>query len=520
MFGPSLPLGHVRAAGAVQLAMSVCVLASRVVASAGAEHPNVVLIYADDLGYGDVGCYGATKVKTPNIDRLAREGRRFTDANAASSVCSPSRYSLLTGEYAYRCRHGMRGRWMPVNHMGGLIIDQDQYTLGRLFQDAGFHTACIGKWHLGFGQSPTDWSKPLRPGPLETGFDYFYGVPKVNSGPPYVYVEDHHVVGDDPDDPLRYDKEHPTPVKEYPEKVPNYFGGAQKAHALYVDEELAANLTARSIDWIKSHVDRPFFLYFATTNIHHPYTPAPRFRQTSECGLYGDSIHELDWIVGQILDTLDKAGLADNTIVVFASDNGGMLSEGGHQAWKMGHRPNGELLGFKFGAWEGGHRVPLIVRWPGRIPAGTVSGQLICQTDLLATFAHIVHRELRPGQARDSINVLAAMTGDPQEPCRKSAVLGASKASHVAIRDGDWLYIGAQGSGGFGNGLFSSVFRGRPLNSDIGPDSKIKADAPSAQLYNLATDPFQRTNVVLAHPEIVQRLRAVRDQVLADERTE
>lgn len=469
--------------------------------------PNVVLIYADDLGYGDVGCYGATKVETPNIDRLAEEGRMFTDAHSASSVCTPSRYAILTGEYPYRCRRGMRGRWMPANHESGLRIDVEQYTLGDLFKDAGYATACIGKWHLGFQNSPTDWSEPLRPGPLEIGFDYYFGVPKVNSGPPYVYVENDRVYGHDPDDPLLFDREDPTPVKTYPEKVPNYFGGAKRAHELYVDNMVGTELTKRAVKWIEEHQDEPFLLYFPTTNIHHPFTPHPRFKGTSECGLYGDFIHELDWIVGEVLKTLDDLDLADNTLVVFASDNGGMLNLGGREAWKHGHRMNGDLQGFKFGVWEGGHRVPFIVRWPGKVPAGSVSDQFFVQTDLLATFAEILEQPLEEGAGQDSIDMTEAFTGDPGGPLRTEAFLAPSKKSHLSVRENDWVYVDAQGSGGFGNGLYSVVTKEK-VHSDIRVDNTFSQFAPSNQLYNLGFDQEQRFNVVREYPEIAKHLQA------------
>lgn len=449
-------------------------------------------------------------VKTPNIDKLASEGRRFTDAHSASSVCTPSRYALLTGEYPYRCRAGARGRWRPANHESGLLIDPEQLTLGRMFDEAGYATACIGKWHLGFGKSPTDWTKPLRPGPLELGFDYYFGVPKVNSGPPYVYVENDRVVGSDPDDPLVFDRENPSPTREYPEKVKNYFGGAKKAHDLYVDEMVGTTLTEKAVGWMRQHADEPFFLYFATTNIHHPFTPAPRFQGTSECGPYGDFIHELDWIVGEVLRTLDELDLASNTIVIFTSDNGGMLNLGGRKAWQMGHRLNGDLSGFKFGAWEGGHRVPMIVRWPGKIAPRSVAADLFCHVDLLATFAAILGKTTQPDEGRDSIDQLETITGDPEQPLRTRAVLAASRPEHLAIRDGDWVYIGAQGSGGFDNGLFRMIWEER-RHSDIGPVNQIKPNAPPEQLYNLAEDPRQERNVIRVQPEAAERLRRLRD---------
>ena len=259
------------------------------------ENPNIVLINADDLGYGDLGCYGATKVQTPNIDR-------------------------------------------------------DRPTLASLLQEAGYATACVGKWHLGFGEDQPDWNGLLKPGPLELGFDYYFGLPMVNSGPPFVYVENHQVVGLNPDDPFVYGERSIT--REWPAKGGyNQIGGAKKAHALYMDQMIGTTFTDTAVNWMKSmhrrNEKKPFFLYLATSNIHHPFTPAPRFIYTSDCGRYGNFIHELDWIVGEVLSALKDMGVADNTLVIFTSDNGGMLNQGGQDAWRAGHRLNGKLLGFR-----------------------------------------------------------------------------------------------------------------------------------------------------------------------------
>ena len=259
--------------------------------------PNVVLIFADDLGYGDVGCYGATKVKTPNIDRLAREGRRFTDAHSASAVCTPSRYALLTGEYPFR-----RGIWGPCHPTSKLLIDTNKLTVAKLLKRKGYDTSCFGKWHLGFGRDRNDWKEPLRPGPQDLGFDYYYGVPVVNSAPPYVYVENDRIVGMTPDDPLVYlgkdARKNVTPITplqpRHGNRVPNWFGGATEAHKLYNDFTVGLTLAEKATRWIEQRGDAPFFLYLATTQIHHPFTPAPRFQGTSQCGLYGDFIHALD----------------------------------------------------------------------------------------------------------------------------------------------------------------------------------------------------------------------------------
>ena len=485
-------------------------------AHAAEQLPNVVLIFVDDLGYGDLGCYGATKVQTPNIDRIAKQGKRFTDAHSASAVCTPSRYALLTGEYPIRAMEG-QGVWGPLPTTSGLIIDTKTQTIGKTFKNKGYATACLGKWHLGFKESKNDWQVPLSPGPRDVGFDYYFGVPMVNSGSPYVYVENDTIVGYVPSDPLVLGGKPVSPTPQFPEeasvKSPNRFAGALKAHKIYDDEKTGTLLTEKAVQWITKNKENPFFLYFATTNIHHPFTPAPRFKGTSQCGLYGDFIHELDWMVGEILKSLDDNGLSDNTLVIFTSDNGGMLNRGGRDAVKAGHKINGELLGFKFGVWEGGHRVPFIAKWPGKIKAGTQSDQLICQVDLLATFMALSGQDVATLKGKDSINMLPALLGDPDKPLRTELLLAPFKPQNLAIRKGKWMYIGDQGSGGFTGSKPSDHAWGGPaaaafagsVNSDI-ENGRIKKDAPPAQLYDLESDLAQTKNVYRDYPEVVKQM--------------
>lgn len=477
--------------------------------TAAADSPNIVLIFADDVGYGDLGCYGATKVETPNIDRLAAKGRRFTDAHSASSVCSPSRYALILGEYPFR---GNLTR--PVFLREGLVFSPDRTTLADVMKSAGYATACIGKWHLGFGDQVPDWNGELKPGPLECGFDYYFGVPVVNSHPPFVYVEDHHVVGLAEDDPFVFDQTANTQV--FPEKMGiDQIGGAAAAHALYRDESVGTTLTEKAVAWIQDHQQQPFFLYLATTNIHHPFTPAPRFQGTSQCGRYGDFIHELDWIVGEVMTTLDEAGLTDNTLVILTSDNGGMINQGGQDAIKLGHRMNGDLLGFKFDAWEGGHRVPFIVRWPGRIEPGSVSDQLISNVDMLHTCAALTGQVLGPSDGPDSFNVLPALLEDPIEHIRDHLLLTAFKGTHLALRQGDWVFISGQGGGGFSGNKPGEHLLGGPaalkfagdLNSDV-IDGKLRPNAARFQLYNLKSDLTQSQNLYVHEHDLGEQLHA------------
>jgi arylsulfatase A-like enzyme len=478
--------------------------------------PNIVLIYTDDLGYGDVGCYGATKVRTPHIDRLAREGRRFTDAHSASAVCTPSRYALLTGEYPFRTN-----RWNAIFANVGLIVDPAKTTLASLLKRKNYATACFGKWHLGLGNKIPDWNGDLKPGPLELGFDYYFGLPTVSSHSPFVWVENHRVLGLDPADPLVFGGTPPT--LPFPEKILTHqpISGGKAAHALYQDTELGTTLTEKAVAWIRAKKDAPFFLYFATPQIHHPFTPHPRFQGTSDCGRYGDCIHELDWMVGEVLATLDDLKLTEHTLVIFTSDNGGMLNEGGQDAWRAGHRANGDWLGYKFGAWEGGHRVPFIARWPGKIPQATTSDALICSIDLLATLAAVTQQTLTATEGPDSFNQLATLTGSPAPPIRSHLVLAPNSPKHLTLRSHSWVYISAPGDGGFTGirGGPGSVAFSQRRHSDITPDGKIKDDAPSAQLYDLAHDPQQTTNVIREHPAVADQLQRQLQQLRTTRRT-
>ncbi|QDU64720.1 Arylsulfatase [Planctomycetes bacterium Pan216] len=500
-------------------------LPSDALASPAKAPPNIVIIFADDVGYGDVGCYGATHVETPNIDRLARQGRLFTDAHSASAVCTPSRYALLTGRYPIR-RHNLTN---AIFIKSPLIVDTDRTTIADVAKHAGYATACIGKWHLGWGnKTPTDWNAPLQPGPRELGFDTYFGVPVVNSHPPFVLIDNDRVVGWNPDDPFVYGKKAET--RTFDEKFHlNAIGGAQKAHAAYDDEKIGTILANKATEWIseQSMKKSPFFLYLATTNIHHPFTPAKRFQGTSSAGPYGDFIHELDWIVGQVMTSLKENGVANNTFVIFTSDNGGMLNRGGQEAYRRGHRLNADLFGFKFDAWEGGHRVPFIARWPGHIEPDSKSNALISNVDLLATVAAVTGQKLGEDDGPDSVILLPVLEGDPTTKVRDELLIAPAEPTHLSLRQGDWMYIGAQGGGGFRakrvgehslGGPAATTFTGQ-VNSDIA-DGRIKPDAPAEQLYNLAKDPRQSTNVIRDNPDVAKRMASRLDQILHDPRND
>ncbi|WP_229719408.1 sulfatase family protein [Winogradskyella schleiferi] len=480
------------------------------------EKPNIIIINVDDLGYGDIGVQGATKVKTPNINKLAVQGKRFTDFHSASAVCSPSRYALITGRYPARSN-----LYYPIFLKTPIQIETDRMTLGSLMKKADYQTAIIGKWHLGFGnESPVDWNKPLKPGPLELGFDYYFGVPILNSHPPFVYVENHDVVGLVPEDPFVYGKKAET--RFFDEKMGiDEIGGAKAAHQNYNDRMVGTTLKEKAVEWIKAHKEKPFFLYFATTNIHHPFTPAPRFIGTSEAGPYGDFIHELDWMLSEIMNTLDEEGISDNTLVIFTSDNGGMLNRGGQFAREAGHHANGAYLGFKFDAWEGGHRVPFIARWPGKIVPGSTSDQMFSNVDLFATLAAVIGYQPKKDEGPDSVNMLPALIGDPKEPIRENMVIAAGSRNHLSLRKGKWMFIPAQGGGGFGaKHLGDHDFGGaaafpftEEINSDI-EDGQIKETAAMAQLYNLETDPYESTNVYNQNPKVVAEMEALLKEII------
>lgn len=466
--------------------------------TASTQRPNIIVILADDLGYGDVSCYGATKVRTPHIDRLAQEGIRCTDAHTPSPICTPTRYSLLTGEYYWRIGPTRGAYW---NKKRKALITEEQVTLPGLLKTAGYDTACIGKWHLGFGgEEGPNWNGLLKPGPLEAGFDYFFGVPNANSEAPFAFAENHQLVGLDQSDPIGIPGE----------KNGDYSQMTGGEMARWRDEDIATIQTQKACKYIETHQDGPFFLYFAPCNVHVPLTPHERFQGSSECGVYGDFIHELDWSVGEVLDTLERLGLSDNTMVVFSSDNGAVVHREPHH---HGHLANGIYNGQKTDIWEGGQRVPFIARWPKHIPAGGCTDDLISVSDLMATFAGLLGLPLPDNAAPDSFNILSSLLDQPNhQPGRDTLVMAWPG---WALREGPWLYISHQGSGGVttdpknkaGVDWMNLAELGKP-HSDYDADGKIKPDAPPGQLYNLAEDPSETTNLYRKYPDRVKKMHA------------
>ncbi|WP_347244672.1 arylsulfatase [Thermogutta sp.] len=454
------------------------------------QHPNIVIILADDLGYGSVGCYGAppSLVRTPNIDRLAREGRRFTDANTPSSVCTPTRYALLTGRYCWRTwlKHEVAGVFSP------LLIEPERLNLASMLKKHGYETAAIGKWHLGYGTGPrTDYTKELRPGPLEIGFDYHFAVPSNHGDVTGVYVENHWVFG------LRSDRLNPAGVgKNFNGKPYLGLDAPQR-----VDEEVMPTLTAKAVQWIEERSgDKPFFLYFTPVAVHRPITPSRETRGTSAVGPYGDWIHELDLSVGRVLEALDRKGFTANTLVIFTSDNGGVnkptLPSDETNAAKAGLAICGPFRGGKHDVWEGGFRVPFIVRWPGHVPAGTVCNEMMSLTDVLATVAAIVGEDLPPPHvaAEDSYNMLPAWLDQPYVSPIRPDMIVHSADGNFAIRRGPWKWI---------EGTYHPDTRPGAL--------RLRADQFHPQLYNLREDIGETKDVASEHPEIVKELSQLLD---------
>ena len=473
-----------------------------------ASKPNIVFILADDIGYGDLGCYGASKVKTPHLDRLSQNGMRFTDAHTPSAVCTPTRYALLAGQYAWRHPAGAR----ILSGAAPLCIDAGTETIASLLKRAGYATGVVGKWHLGLGEKEADYNGDIQRGPRDVGFDESFIVPATGDRVPCVYVENQRVVGYDPQDPIRvsYGKpigDEPTgagspdllkirPSHGHDNTIINgisrigYMTGGKAAR--WRDEDMADRLTTKAVEFIEKNQRAPFFLYFATHDVHVPRVPHPRFKGQSQCGTRGDVIEELDWCVGQVLSTLDRLKLANNTLVIFTSDNGGVMDDGyqdGSGNDTSGHRCNGALRGFKGGLYEGGSRVPFIARWTGRIPAGKTSEELVCLVDMLATFARITGQPLETSAGPDSFNILSALLAEkPERPCRKHLVSHGGGGG-LAIRNGSWKLIPSVGKAG------------------------NKSSSSDPELYDLATDLAEQHNRAVEQPAQVQELQTLLETI-------
>lgn len=486
-----------------QFLSSALPLVSKSRGYAAGQSPNIVFMYADDLGYGDIGCYGAERVKTPNIDHLAATGIRFTHAHSPSATCTPSRYAMLTGEYAWR----KQGTGVLPGD-ARMIIEPGRYTLPAMLKHAGYQTGVVGKWHLGLGAGNLDWNGEIKPGPKDIGFDYSFLIPATGDRVPCVFVENGHVVGLDPKDPIQVDyakpiggeptgKANPELLKVHPSHghdmtIVNgisrigYMSGGKAAR--WVDEEIADRITEKAVAYINSHKASPFFLYFSTHDIHVPRVPHKRFAGRSGMGPRGDAILSLDWSVGQLLDTLERNRLMDNTLVVFSSDNGPVVDDGykDEAVEKLGsHRPAGPLRGGKYSMFDGGTRVPFMVSWKGKIKPG-MSNALVSQIDLLSSFSELAGQKLPEDAAPDSFDVLPALLGQSKQG-RDHLV---EHAGGLSLIQGDWKVIEAR------KGPKSNL-TGNELGNNESP-----------QLFNLAEDIGEKNDLAAKHPDRAKTMLA------------
>lgn len=451
--------------------------------SESADRPNIIYILADDLGYGDVSCLNPErgKIQTPRMDQLAKEGMTFTDAHTSSSVCTPTRYSILTGRYNWRT-HLQKQVIMGFDPP---LINQGRTTVASFLKEQGYNTACIGKWHLGLGLSTTDggpinlegitnvdWMAPITGGPVDLGFDSFWGISSSLNIPPYVYIEDDHFVAED---------------------IIMHKTGRKGPKGLHFDDvQTLPLITQKTIDFINQQdADTPFFAYVSLTSPHTPIVPTNEWKGKSSIGDYGDFVMHTDAIIGEIADALDASGLGENTLIIVTSDNGTSKWCGTQKLLEQEHYFSAHFRGSKGDLWDGGHRVPFIVRWPAQVKAGSVSDQLISLNDLIATSAELTNAKLPETAGEDSVSFLPALSGEPIISSRKG-VIHHSFSGHFAYRKGKWKLLLAKASGGW--------------------TSPTEGEAPEgasrAQLYNMELDPSETNNLYESHPEIAEQLLA------------
>lgn len=486
-------------------AVGIAMVASRTEAD---QRPNVIVILADDLGYADLSCYGG-KIATPHIDRLAGQGLRFIDAHSSSSVCTPTRYGLLTGRYNWRSK-------LQRGVLGGLsprLIEPERMTIASLLRAQGYHCACYGKWHLGMNWAikpgkqvseldieprefvfNVDYGQAITAGPNSVGFDEFFGISASLDMVPYTFIENDRVVSlptEDRDFPMIADREQTGRTRKGP-AAPDF----DAADVLPV-------IAQKSVEYIERRAaiaDRqPFFLYVPLTSPHTPILPSPPWRGQSKLNAYGDFVMETDWAVGEILTALERHDLAEHTLVIFTSDNGCSPQAKFAELAEQGHFPHGPLRGHKADLFEGGHRVPFVVRWPAQVAAGTTSDQLLCLTDILATLAEIVGVTLPTDAGEDSISFLPILRGQAAATGRREHLVSHSINGSFAIRRGDWKLLLCPDSGGW---------------SDPRPGSPAAAGLPARQLYQLANDRGERHNRIDEQPQVAAELFALLEQLV------
>jgi arylsulfatase A len=455
------------------------------------DHPNIIFIMADDMGYGDLGCYGATKIPTPNMDQVAAGGMRFTDAHSSSAVCTPSRYSVLTGRYCWRTsrKKGVGGGFsLP-------LIDPARLTVASLLKAQGYATAAVGKWHVGLEWQPqegksiqwenwedtcaVDYGKPIIGGPTQLGFDYFFGIAGSLDMPPYCFIENDRTVG-------------------IPSEEKSPYNAQQKKGYMtpgWRDEEVDVEFARKAVEWIDIHCEenpgQPFFLYLTPSAPHRPCLPPDFVKGRSQAGPRGDMVALVDWVVGEILDALERWDLSDDTLLIITSDNGARPADVDGNTY--GHKSCGDLRGFKADIWDGGHREPFIARWPGRIQAGSVSDETVCLADLMATCAGIVGAELPENTGEDSYDILPVLLGEAPDGLSREGTVHHSYDGMFSIRHGKWKLILGRGSGGFTH----------PIRVTPGPGE------PKGQLYDMENDLAETTNLWAERSDIVERLTAL-----------
>lgn len=475
------------------------------------KKPNIVIIYVDDLGYGDLGAYGAKGVETPNLDKMAAKGLLFKDGHCGAATCTPSRFSLLTGKYAFRNKASILAGDAPA------LITPETPTVANMLKKAGYSTAVIGKWHLGLGNGNIDWNGYINMGPKEIGFDYSFLIPATGDRVPTVYTENQRVFNLDPKDPIKVsyvskignrptgtenpellkmkaDLQHSNTIINGVSRIGFMTGGES---ALWKDEDFPIILTQKAKDYMTANKENPFFMFFAFQDIHVPRVPNPMFKGKSSMGPRGDAIAQMDWCTGQLMNTLDSLGIAENTLIIFSSDNGPVLDDGYEdKAVEMlgNHKPAGPLRGGKYSVFEGGTRVPTITYWPSKIKPG-VSNAMFSQIDIYHSLSKLVGVKLNDNEAIDSFDALPVIMGKSKKSGRKVML---EEAYTLAVRAGDWKYIEPMGASA------PKWFNVKKIESGLSKDQ---------QLYNIKNDISETKNLAAEYPDKVKELKALLDEI-------